>query len=50
VNVTDTDRKRLNKIADQLPYACTLTDLKWLVQFATRLLKEHDGKQRKAGS
>jgi hypothetical protein len=47
MNITETDRRRLNTIADQLPYACTLKDLKWLVQFAARLLKEHDGKQPK---
>lgn len=44
MNISETDRKRLARIANELPYACTLSDLKWLVQFATRMLKEHDAR------
>lgn len=46
--ISDADRKRLTKIAKDLPYACTLPELKWLVQFAEKLLKEHDGHAAKA--
>jgi hypothetical protein len=42
MNVTDADRKRLGQIARDLPYACTMADLKWLVNFAEKLLKERD--------
>jgi hypothetical protein len=45
MTITDADRKRLNKIAKDLRYACTFADLKWLVQFAEKLLKECDGQR-----
>jgi hypothetical protein len=43
MTVSENDRKRLAQIAHDLPYACTMTDLKWLVNFAEKLLKEQDG-------
>jgi len=42
MKITEADRKRLAKIAKDLPYACTLPDLMWLVHFAQKLLAEHD--------
>ena len=45
MTITDADRKRLGRIAKNLQYACTFAELKWLVQFAEKLLKECDGQR-----